>query len=130
MLFLWDHIHLSPVRRRRARIFSPVDPPSAVVLRADRIPDAREDWARVPATPCRRCRPAAPRTRCIRSSFATGLWVIHRSQAVAHSQEAHFRAHVASVSERLDTCGRLVARIDEVDAEVDGMLEGWQRAGA
>ncbi|KAF8210627.1 Sec34-like family-domain-containing protein [Mycena galopus ATCC 62051] len=53
-------------------------------------------------------------------------WFALIDRSVAHSQEAHFRAHVASVSEHLDTCDRLVERIDEVDAEVDGMLEGWR----
>ncbi|KAJ7467170.1 Sec34-like family-domain-containing protein [Mycena latifolia] len=53
-------------------------------------------------------------------------WFALIDRSVAHSQEAHFRAHVASVSEHLDTCDRLVECIDEVDAEVDGMLEGWR----
>jgi len=53
-------------------------------------------------------------------------WFALIDRSVAHSQEAHFRAHVASVSEHLDTCNRLVERIDEVDSEVDGMLEGWR----
>lgn len=53
-------------------------------------------------------------------------WFALIDRSVAHSQEAHFRAHVASVSEHLDTCDRLVERIDEVDVEVDGMLEGWR----
>ncbi|KAF7300708.1 RRM domain-containing protein [Mycena chlorophos] len=53
-------------------------------------------------------------------------WFALIDRSVAHSQEAHFRAHVASVSEHLDTCDALVARVDEVGAEVDGMLEGWQ----
>lgn len=53
-------------------------------------------------------------------------WFALIDRSVAHSQEAHFRAHVASVSEHLDTCDRLVERIDEVDAEVDGMLDGWR----
>ncbi|KAJ6500169.1 Sec34-like family-domain-containing protein [Mycena vitilis] len=53
-------------------------------------------------------------------------WFALIDRSVAHSQEAHFRAHVASVSEHLDTCDGLVERIDEVDAEVDGMLEGWR----
>ena len=47
-------------------------------------------------------------------------------RSVAHSQEAHYRAHVASVSEHLDTCDLLITRIDEVEKEVDDMLEGWR----
>jgi conserved oligomeric Golgi complex subunit 3 len=45
---------------------------------------------------------------------------------VAHSQEAHFRAHLANVAEHLETCDRLLSRIDEVDGELDGMLSGWR----
>jgi hypothetical protein len=53
-------------------------------------------------------------------------WFALIDRSVAHSQESHFRAHVASVAEHLETCDRLVERIDEVDAEVGGMLEGWR----
>ncbi|KAJ7057953.1 Sec34-like family-domain-containing protein [Mycena amicta] len=53
-------------------------------------------------------------------------WFALIERSVAHSQEAHFRAHVASVSEHLDTCDRLIERVDEVGAEVDGMLDGWR----
>ncbi|KAJ7731297.1 Sec34-like family-domain-containing protein [Mycena maculata] len=53
-------------------------------------------------------------------------WFALIDRSVAHSQEAHFRAHVASVAAHLATCDALVARIDEVDGEVDGMLEGWR----
>lgn len=52
-------------------------------------------------------------------------WFALIDRSVAHSQEAHFRAHVASVAEHLDTCDRLVERIDEINTEVDGMMEGW-----
>ena len=47
-------------------------------------------------------------------------------RSVAHSQEAHFRAHVANVSEHLGTCDLLMERIDEVDREVDKMLGEWR----
>jgi conserved oligomeric Golgi complex subunit 3 len=53
-------------------------------------------------------------------------WFALIDRSVAHSQESHFRAHVASVAEHLETCDRLVERIDEVDREVEGMLEGWR----
>lgn len=53
-------------------------------------------------------------------------WFALIDRSVAHSQEAHFRAHVANVSEHLDTCDQIVERIDEVDREVAGMLEGWR----
>jgi conserved oligomeric Golgi complex subunit 3 len=53
-------------------------------------------------------------------------WLALIDRSVAHSQESHFRAHVASVAEHLETCDRLVEKIDEVDGEVEGMLEGWR----
>ncbi|RDB16287.1 Conserved oligomeric Golgi complex subunit 3 [Hypsizygus marmoreus] len=53
-------------------------------------------------------------------------WFALIDRSVAHSQEAHFRAHVANVSEHLDTCDQLVAKIDLIDEEVDHMMEGWR----
>ncbi|KAG2366281.1 Sec34-like family-domain-containing protein [Suillus spraguei] len=53
-------------------------------------------------------------------------WVAQIDRSVAHSQEAHFRAHVAVVSEHLNTADTLIERIDEVDLEVGGLLEGWR----
>jgi conserved oligomeric Golgi complex subunit 3 len=53
-------------------------------------------------------------------------WFSLIDRSVAHSQESHFRAHVASVAEYLASCDSLVVRIDEVDREVEGMLEGWR----
>lgn len=45
---------------------------------------------------------------------------------MTHSQEAHFRAHLASVASHLETCDALVQRINEIDQEVEGMLQGWR----
>lgn len=53
-------------------------------------------------------------------------WFALIERSVAHSQEAHFRAHVSSVSDHLDACDLLVERIRLVGEEVDGMLEGWR----
>ncbi|CAK5268613.1 unnamed protein product, partial [Mycena citricolor] len=53
-------------------------------------------------------------------------WFTLLDRSVAHSQEAHFRAHVAGVSAHLDACDALVERIGEVDGQVEGMLEGWR----
>ncbi|KAG6856297.1 hypothetical protein H0H87_005710 [Tephrocybe sp. NHM501043] len=53
-------------------------------------------------------------------------WFALIDRSVAHSQEAHFRAHVANVSEHLAACDTLVEKIDLVDQEVDGMLDGWK----
>ncbi|KAH7888905.1 Sec34-like family-domain-containing protein [Phlebopus sp. FC_14] len=54
-------------------------------------------------------------------------WFAQIDRSVAHSQEAHFRAHVAMVSKHLDTADMLIEQIDEVEREVDGMFEGWRR---
>ena len=53
-------------------------------------------------------------------------WFALIDRSVAHSQESHFRTHVASVSEHLETCDLLLDRIAEIDREVDGMMEGWR----
>lgn len=53
-------------------------------------------------------------------------WFAQIDRSVTHSQEAHFRAHVAMVAGHLDTTGMLLERIDEVEQEVDGMLDGWR----
>ena len=53
-------------------------------------------------------------------------WFALIDRSVAHFQESHFRAHVASVTEHLETCDRLVEKIDEVEREVGEMMEGWR----
>ncbi|KAH0828023.1 Sec34-like family-domain-containing protein [Lanmaoa asiatica] len=53
-------------------------------------------------------------------------WFAQVDRSVAHSQEAHFRAHVAMVAEHLGTADMLLERLDEVEKEVDSMLEGWR----
>ncbi|KAI0784704.1 Sec34-like family-domain-containing protein [Abortiporus biennis] len=53
-------------------------------------------------------------------------WFSLIDRSVAHSQEAHFRAHLSTVADHLDTCDRLLQRLDEVDAEVADMLQGWK----
>ncbi|KAG6910079.1 hypothetical protein DXG01_013131 [Tephrocybe rancida] len=53
-------------------------------------------------------------------------WFALIDRSVAHSQESHFRAHVANVSEHLNACDSLMENIDLVDREVDGMLDGWR----
>jgi conserved oligomeric Golgi complex subunit 3 len=53
-------------------------------------------------------------------------WFALIDRSVAHSQEAHFHAHLDNVSNHLATCDGLVNRIDEVDVEIAGMLEGWR----
>ncbi|KAF8134474.1 Sec34-like family-domain-containing protein [Boletus edulis] len=53
-------------------------------------------------------------------------WFAQVDRSVAHSQEAHFRAHVAMVAEHLGTADMLLERLDEVEKEVDSMLEAWR----
>jgi len=54
-------------------------------------------------------------------------WFAQIDRSVAHSQEAHFRAHVAILADHLDTADMLLERIDEIEREVDSMLEGWRK---
>ncbi|CDO75690.1 hypothetical protein BN946_scf184585.g3 [Trametes cinnabarina] len=53
-------------------------------------------------------------------------WFSLIDRSVTHSQEAHIRAHLESVSDQLETCDRLIQRIDEIDREVEDMLQGWR----
>ncbi|KAJ8082531.1 Golgi transport complex subunit 3 [Marasmius tenuissimus] len=53
-------------------------------------------------------------------------WYTLIERSVSHSQDAHFRAHVAMVSNHLDTCDYLTDKVEGVEREVEGMLEGWQ----
>ncbi|KAG9316781.1 Sec34-like family-domain-containing protein [Chiua virens] len=53
-------------------------------------------------------------------------WFAQVDRSVAHSQEAHFRAHVATVAEHLGTVDMLLERLDEVEKGVDSMLEEWR----
>ncbi|EIW83115.1 Sec34-domain-containing protein [Coniophora puteana RWD-64-598 SS2] len=53
-------------------------------------------------------------------------WFAKIDRSVAHSQEAHFRAHVAAVTERIDAVDMILDRIDKVDKDVDSMLHEWR----
>lgn len=53
-------------------------------------------------------------------------WFALIDRSVAHSQDSHFRAHIANVSEHLETCDVLLERIDTVEKEVDSMSENWR----
>lgn len=53
-------------------------------------------------------------------------WFAQVDRSVAHSQEAHFRAHVAMVAEHLGTADMLLERLDEVEGEVDSMFGEWR----
>ncbi|KAF9027602.1 Sec34-domain-containing protein [Hymenopellis radicata] len=83
-------------------------------------------------------RPSTPKTKLLGPNSRPGTtqfpvqtpqqfydWFAVIDRSVLHSQEAHFRAHVASVSDHLSTCDFLLERINEIDHEVDQMLQGW-----
>ncbi|KAG6850247.1 hypothetical protein H0H93_015799 [Arthromyces matolae] len=53
-------------------------------------------------------------------------WFSLIDRSVTHSQEGHFRAHVANVSEHLNACDLLTEKIGLVDQEVASMMEGWR----
>jgi hypothetical protein len=47
-------------------------------------------------------------------------------RSVAHSQEAQYHAHLASLGDQLGVCDLLLNRIEEVENEVGHMLEEWR----
>ncbi|KAF9478351.1 Sec34-domain-containing protein [Pholiota conissans] len=53
-------------------------------------------------------------------------WFALIDRSVAHSQEAQYRAHVASIDEHLRVCELLEQRLDEIEREVDDMMENWR----
>jgi hypothetical protein len=54
-------------------------------------------------------------------------WFALIDRSVTHSQEAHFREHVASLVDHLEVCEGLVNRISEVDGLLNEMYEEWWR---
>lgn len=54
-------------------------------------------------------------------------WFALIDRSVAHSQEAHFRTHVASLNEHLEMCEGLIQRINDVDSTLGEMFEEWWR---
>ncbi|KAI0694271.1 Sec34-domain-containing protein [Cytidiella melzeri] len=53
-------------------------------------------------------------------------WFALIDRSVTHSQEAHFRAHLASLADHLETCDRFAQLMDEIEREVDQMLSEWR----
>ncbi|KAK2460187.1 hypothetical protein APHAL10511_007778 [Amanita phalloides] len=53
-------------------------------------------------------------------------WFALIDRSVARSQESHFRAHIANVSDHLATCDALLDRIDTIEKEVNSMLDNWR----
>lgn len=53
-------------------------------------------------------------------------WFALIDRSVTHSQEAHFRAHLANLAHHLETCDRFAQLVDEVEGEVEKMLSEWR----
>ncbi|KAJ3830003.1 Sec34-like family-domain-containing protein [Lentinula raphanica] len=53
-------------------------------------------------------------------------WHALISRSVTHAQEAHFRAHLDSVSSHIETCDFLISQIDLVKEEFTSMHSQWQ----
>ncbi|EJD52335.1 cis-golgi transport vesicle tethering complex subunit [Auricularia subglabra TFB-10046 SS5] len=53
-------------------------------------------------------------------------WFAAVDRSVAHSQEAHFRVHLATVAAHRENCDALLATVGEVEADVASMLEEWR----
>ncbi|KAF9466887.1 Sec34-like family-domain-containing protein [Collybia nuda] len=103
--------------------------PSTPIQRNKIAPVSRPGTPQISSTPTRTVAPAThplhPK-QPVQTPQQFYDWFALIDRSVAHSQEAHFRAHVANVSEHLDTCDQIINRIDEVEKEVAGMLEGWR----
>jgi conserved oligomeric Golgi complex subunit 3 len=56
-------------------------------------------------------------------------WLSLVERSIARSQEAHFHAYVADVSEHLEKCDQLVSGINRLDVEIEQMLEKWRVVG-
>ncbi|KAG8951221.1 Golgi transport complex subunit 3 [Tulasnella sp. 419] len=53
-------------------------------------------------------------------------WFALIDKSISHSQEAHFRAHLASVSSHLNTCDSLLEQVQAIDDDVLNMTEDWK----
>ncbi|KAH7107976.1 cis-golgi transport vesicle tethering complex subunit [Auriculariales sp. MPI-PUGE-AT-0066] len=53
-------------------------------------------------------------------------WFAQIDRSVAHSQEAHFRVHLATVAHHRETCDALLATVNDVEIDVASMLEEWK----
>lgn len=53
-------------------------------------------------------------------------WFAMIEHSVAHSQEAHYRDHLATVEKYLGKCDELSGDVDLVQHDVDDMLDGWR----
>ncbi|KAG8864493.1 Golgi transport complex subunit 3 [Tulasnella sp. 330] len=92
-----------------------------------------------PATPVRRAASPAPRDGTPTTKHPHRLhpsqpittpqqfhdWFALIDKSISHSQEAHFRQHLDSVSGHLSTCDTLLERAMEVDTDVERMMVDW-----
>ncbi|KAF5391335.1 hypothetical protein D9757_002049 [Collybiopsis confluens] len=53
-------------------------------------------------------------------------WHALISRSVTHAQESHFRAHLESVSSRIETCDLLISHLDLVHSQLSSMHSQWQ----
>jgi hypothetical protein len=53
-------------------------------------------------------------------------WFSLIERSISHSQESHYRAHLAAINSHVSTCDYLLERVDEVDILVSGMLQDWR----
>ncbi|KAG8953489.1 Golgi transport complex subunit 3 [Tulasnella sp. 424] len=52
-------------------------------------------------------------------------WFALIDKSISHSQEAHFRAHLNTLSGYLNTCDTLIDQANEVDEDVSRMMQDW-----
>ncbi|TDL25953.1 Sec34-domain-containing protein [Rickenella mellea] len=86
-------------------------------------------------------RPTTPISSTIQRSFGTHAlhpkhpiqtpqqfydWFSLIDNSVTHQQESQYREHLESVSAHLETCERLVQRVDDIDRDVADMLDDWR----
>ncbi|KAG9011516.1 Golgi transport complex subunit 3 [Tulasnella sp. 427] len=52
-------------------------------------------------------------------------WFALIDKSISHSQEAHFRAHLDTLSGYLNNCDTLLDQVNEVDEDVSRMMQDW-----
>ena len=53
-------------------------------------------------------------------------WFATIERQATHSKEAHFRAHIADVTQHIETCDHLSKSTNDVQRDVDDMLGKWK----
>lgn len=113
------HINIEsrPIQSNPDLTSLPSSPPKQARLKTSSRPPTP-----VPSTSPRGLHPTQP----IQTPQQFYDWLDVIDRAGAHSQEAHFRHHVANVAEYLDACDEIIAKINEVDSDVEGMTDSWR----